>query len=83
MLVSNDFSGWLFVIPRLTRILAANPYFHGRFPFQSIIRLIGPKTDLFLNDGFLLQNYGPDPPWYMRHLANKKSDGYAQAQKIH
>ena len=25
ILVSNDFSGWLFVIPRLIRILAANP----------------------------------------------------------
>ena len=61
MLVSNDFSGWLFVIPRLIRILAANPYIHGRFLFQPIIRLIGPTTDSFLNDGFLLQNYGPDP----------------------
>ena len=48
--------------PRLTRVLAASPYFHGRFLFQPIIRLIGPTTDSFLNDGFLLQNYGPDPP---------------------
>ena len=64
MLASNDFSGWLLVIPRLILILAANPYFHGRFLFQPIIRLIGPTADLFLNGGFLLQNYGPDPPWY-------------------
>ena len=32
------------------------------FLFQPIIRLIGATTDSFLNDGFLLQNYGSDPP---------------------
>ena len=54
--------GWLFVIQGLIQILATNLYFHGRFLFQPIIRLIGPTTDSFLNGGFLLQNYGPDPP---------------------
>ena len=44
---------------RLIRVLAVSPYFHGRFLFQPIIRLIGPTTDSFLSDGFLLQNYGP------------------------
>ena len=63
MLVSGDFSGWLFLIPWLIRILATNSYFHGRFLFQPIIRLIGPTTDSILNDVFLLQNYGPGPPW--------------------
>ena len=76
MPISDDFSRWLFritvpdeyfeclfVIPRLILILATNSYFHGRFLSQPIIRLIGPTTDSFLNDGFLLQNYGPDPPW--------------------
>ena len=66
ILVSNDFSGWLFVIPRLIRILAANPYFHGQFLFQTIIRLIGPTTDSFLNDSFLLQNYGRDSPFFQK-----------------
>ena len=61
MFVSDDFSGWLFVIPRLILISATNSYFQFRFLFQPIIRLIGPTTDSFLNDGFLLQNYGPDP----------------------
>ena len=60
-LVSDDFPGWLFVIPRLIRILATNSYFHGRFLFQPITQLIGPTTDSILNDCFLLQNYGPDP----------------------
>ena len=64
MLVSDDFSGWLFVIPPMICILATNPCFHGRFLFQPIIRLIGPTTDSFLNGGFLLQNYDPNPPWY-------------------
>ena len=62
MTFSDDCSGWLFLIQRLIQILATNLYFHGRFLFQPIIRLIGPTTDSFLNDGFLLQNYGPDPP---------------------
>ena len=62
---SDDFFGWLFVIPLLIRILATNSYFHGRSLFQAIIRLIGPTTDSILNDGFLLQNHGPDPPWYI------------------
>ena len=61
ILVSDDFSGWLFVIPRLIRILATNSYFHGLF--QPIIRLTGPTTDSILNDVFLLQDYGTDPPW--------------------
>ena len=47
-----------FVIPRPLRISATNLYFHGRFLFQPII---GLPTDWFLNDGFLMQNYGPDP----------------------
>ena len=68
MLVSDDFSEWLFVIPRLIHILATNSYFHGRFPFQPIIRLIGPTTDSIFNDGFLLQNCGPDPPWYKTNV---------------
>ena len=63
MLASENFSRWLFVIPRLISILATNPCFHGRFLFQPIVRLIRPTTDSFLNDGFLLQNYGPDPLW--------------------
>ena len=53
--ISDDFSEWLFVIQQLIRILATNSYFHGRFLFQPIIRLIGPTTDSFLSDGFLLQ----------------------------
>ena len=77
MPISADFSRWLvwitvpdehfgclFVIPRLILISPTNSYFHIRFLFQPIIRLIGPTTDSFWNDGFLLQNYGPDPPWY-------------------
>ena len=64
MPISDDFSRWLFVTQRLNRILATNSYFHGWFLFQPIIRLIGPMTDSFLNDGFLLQKYGPDLPWY-------------------
>ena len=62
--VPDEYFGCLFVIPGLILILATNSYFHVRFPFQPIIRLIGPTTDSFLNDGFLLQNYGPNPPWY-------------------
>ena len=62
--VPDEYFGCLFVIPRLILILATNSYFHGRFLFQPIIGLIGPTTDSLLNDGFLLQNYGPDPPWY-------------------
>ena len=54
--------GWLFVIQGLIQILATNSYFYGRFLFQPIIRLIGTTTDSFLNHGFLLQNYSPDPP---------------------
>ena len=65
---SNDYFGCLFVIPRLILILPTNSYFHGRFLFQPIIQLIGPTTDWFLNDGFLLHNYGPDPPWYVKEL---------------
>ena len=65
MTFPDECSGWLFVIQRLIRILATNWYFHGRFLFQPIIRLIGPTTDSFLNDGFLLQNYDPDSPWYI------------------
>ena len=66
--VPDEYFGCLFqmtcfIIPRLIRILATNLCFRGRFLFQPIIRLIGPTTDSFLNDGFLLQNYGPDPPW--------------------
>ena len=63
--VQDEYFGCLFVIPRLILILPTNSYFHGRFLFQPIIRLIGPTTDSFLNDGFQLQNYGPDPPWYV------------------
>ena len=59
--VPGKYFGCLFVIPRLILILATNSYFHGRFLFQPIIRLIGPTIYLFLNDGFLLQNYGPIP----------------------
>ena len=51
-----------FVIQRPILTLATNLYFlilatdsdlHDPFIFQ--------PTNLFLNDGFLLQNYGPDP----------------------
>ena len=66
-------SGWLFVIQRLIRILATNLYFHGQFLFQPIIRLIGPTTDSFLNDSFLLQNYGPDPPWQQSDIYDTQS----------
>ena len=62
--VPDEYFGCLFVIPGLILILATNSYFHGRFLFQPIIRLIGPTTDSFLNDGFLLKNYGPNAPWY-------------------
>ena len=65
MTFPDDCSGWLFVIQLQIQILATNSYFHARFLLQPIIRLIGPTTDLFLKDGFLLQNYGPDPPWYI------------------
>ena len=58
----DDCSGWLSVIQQLIRILVTSSYFHDRFLFQPIIRLIGPTTDLFLNDGFRLQNYGTDSP---------------------
>ena len=64
MTFPDDCFGWLILIQRLIHILATNLYFHGRFLFQPIIWLIGPTTDSFLNHGFLLQNYGPDPPWY-------------------
>ena len=59
MLVSDD----LFHNSTTDSYLTTNLCFRGRFLFQPIIRLIGPTTDSFLNDGFLLQNYGPDPPW--------------------
>ena len=61
--VPDEYFGCLFVIPRLILILPTNSYFHGRFLFQPIIRLMSPTTDSFLNDGFLLQNYGPDTTW--------------------
>ena len=62
------FTYWIFIISRLIRILATNLYFNGRFLFQPIIPLIGPTTDSILNDGFLLQNHGPDLPWYWLHV---------------
>ena len=62
--VPDEYLGCLFVILRLILILPTNSYFHGRFLFQPIIRLIGPTTDSFLNGGFLLQNFDPDLPWY-------------------
>ena len=61
LLFKGRFQSRSFVIPWPFRILATNSYFYGRFLFQTII---GTTTDSFLNDVFLLQNYGPDPPWY-------------------
>ena len=56
-----------FVIQGLIRILATNSYFDGRFLFQLII---GLKTDLSLNDGFLQHNCSPDPPWFPHRTKN-------------
>ena len=60
---------WLF---RMTvRNSTTDSYFSDQFVFPRSILissnhwLIGPTTDSILNDGFLLQNHGPDPPWYI------------------
>ena len=60
-----------------------NLHFHGLFLFQPVVRLIGPTTDSFLNDGLLLQNYGPYPPWYIFKLLTELNfceDSFLQAQ---
>ena len=84
MTFPDDCFGCLFVIPRLILILGTNSYFHGRFLFQAIIRLICPTIDSFLNDSFVLQNYGPDPPWYNKDIRDFDSTiiHFIEARKL-
>ena len=69
MPVSDDFSRWLFVIPRPFCNSTTDSSFNEQFVFPRLIPISSnhsidwPTTDSFLNDGFLLQNYDPGPPF--------------------